>query len=269
MSQVLITESNLTNIANAIRSKNGSSDTYTPAEMATAISNIPSGGSGGEPILGAIRSDAELVWSNVEDAMAFADMGLTKPNYTTSNQNLRTATQLTTYQLDLENYNYCVVMRGLILPEYSITTKAKGREDYGLVCSFSEIAGCFANSIKSRDGTATFASSAATVLTSSVLHEIYWTSGTAIGNSTTGYGINFNTSSPTYTSGSITIKCLPIVMRGHATYFTQTYWDALTDARVQIFQGLYRAPNTSSVKGWSATSQRYHILKCIDTGDNF
>lgn len=46
MSKVLITESNLTNIADAIRSKNGSSETYTPAEMASAISNIPSGGGG-------------------------------------------------------------------------------------------------------------------------------------------------------------------------------------------------------------------------------
>lgn len=44
MSKVLVTESNLQNIANAIRTKNGSSDTYTPSEMSTAIENIPSGG---------------------------------------------------------------------------------------------------------------------------------------------------------------------------------------------------------------------------------
>lgn len=45
MTKVAVTETYLTNIANAIRSKNGSSDTYTPAEMATAITNIPTGGS--------------------------------------------------------------------------------------------------------------------------------------------------------------------------------------------------------------------------------
>lgn len=44
MTKVAVTETYLTNIANAIRGKNGSSDTYTPAEMATAITNIPSGG---------------------------------------------------------------------------------------------------------------------------------------------------------------------------------------------------------------------------------
>ena len=41
MSKVLVTESSLNNIANAIRSKNGSSDTYRPGDMAAAIENIP------------------------------------------------------------------------------------------------------------------------------------------------------------------------------------------------------------------------------------
>ena len=43
MAKVLVSESNLTNIANAIRTKNGSSNTYTPAQMATAIENISTG----------------------------------------------------------------------------------------------------------------------------------------------------------------------------------------------------------------------------------
>lgn len=43
MAKVLVSESNLTNIANAIRAKNGSSDTYTPAQMATAIQGIQTG----------------------------------------------------------------------------------------------------------------------------------------------------------------------------------------------------------------------------------
>lgn len=37
MSNVLINEQHLTDIANAIRAKNGSTDTYTPGEMAAAI----------------------------------------------------------------------------------------------------------------------------------------------------------------------------------------------------------------------------------------
>ena len=42
MARVLVNESNLQNIANAIRGKNGSSDTYTPSQMANAIAEIQS-----------------------------------------------------------------------------------------------------------------------------------------------------------------------------------------------------------------------------------
>lgn len=41
--KVIINESNLQNIADAIRAKNGSPDTYLPSQMATAISNISAG----------------------------------------------------------------------------------------------------------------------------------------------------------------------------------------------------------------------------------
>ena len=40
MAKVLVTDTHLTNIANAIRDKNGSSDTYKPSEMASAIQSI-------------------------------------------------------------------------------------------------------------------------------------------------------------------------------------------------------------------------------------
>ena len=44
MAKVLTDSQHYTNIANAIRGKNGSSDTYTPAEMADAILAIETGG---------------------------------------------------------------------------------------------------------------------------------------------------------------------------------------------------------------------------------
>lgn len=49
MAKVLVNESSLTGIANAIRSKNGTSDTYKPSEMAAAIEAIESGGGVVEP----------------------------------------------------------------------------------------------------------------------------------------------------------------------------------------------------------------------------
>lgn len=44
MSRALITETYLEDIASAIRGKNGSSNTYTPPQMAAAIQAIPTGG---------------------------------------------------------------------------------------------------------------------------------------------------------------------------------------------------------------------------------
>ena len=47
MAKVLVNESSLTGIANAIRGKNGETTTYKPSEMAAAISAIESGGGSG------------------------------------------------------------------------------------------------------------------------------------------------------------------------------------------------------------------------------
>ena len=54
MAKVLVNENNLTNIANAIRGKNGTTTTYKPSEMAAAISAIETGGGSG----GALPEDA-------------------------------------------------------------------------------------------------------------------------------------------------------------------------------------------------------------------
>ena len=52
MSNVLVNEEYLSGIANAIRAKNGSSDTYTPGQMAAAINDIETGGSDDAAIIG-------------------------------------------------------------------------------------------------------------------------------------------------------------------------------------------------------------------------
>lgn len=44
MAKVLVTDTHLTDIANAIRDKNGETTTYKPSEMANAISSIEAGG---------------------------------------------------------------------------------------------------------------------------------------------------------------------------------------------------------------------------------
>lgn len=50
MANVIINDTNLTNIANAIRGKNGTTTTYKPSEMAAAITAISGGGGGGSDV---------------------------------------------------------------------------------------------------------------------------------------------------------------------------------------------------------------------------
>ena len=59
MSQVLITESYLTGIANAIRGRNGTQNTYTPQQMAGAIADIPNSYAAGDE--GKVVSNGALV----------------------------------------------------------------------------------------------------------------------------------------------------------------------------------------------------------------
>jgi len=72
MSRAIITESLLTAIANAIRTKLGGSDEYTPAEMATAIASIPTGGGADMPTF-TIAYTSGGVLSSVTCDWTFAD----------------------------------------------------------------------------------------------------------------------------------------------------------------------------------------------------
>ena len=77
MAKVLVNENNLTNIANAIRGKNGSTDTYKPSEMAAAITAISGGGGSNEKAI--IEKTFSGIYTNNEITKigdyAFAGLG--------------------------------------------------------------------------------------------------------------------------------------------------------------------------------------------------
>ena len=77
MAKVLVNENNLTNIANAIRGKNGSTDTYKPSEMAAAITAISGGGGSNEKAI--IERTFSGIYTNNEitkiGEYAFAGLG--------------------------------------------------------------------------------------------------------------------------------------------------------------------------------------------------
>lgn len=267
MADYITNTEELTSIANAIRGKTGKTASLEyPAEFVSEINSISSGG-GGDSIIGAIRGDAELVWSHTEDAMIFEDLGLTKPTYSTSGQRLRQSSTLASLSIDLANYSYCVLSRALVIPEYDIETRDKGREEYFASAVFNEIIGTKMGLFKSLDGSTLYNSSIGTMASATSSYNLmYWIDAKTMVRATSSYGVYVGMADPSSSSASIEIKSLSINMRGNTYFFNQTYWDAMTDARVQIFQGIYRSPNTANVKGWAVTSQLYHIANCIDNG---
>lgn len=67
MGKVLVNESSLTGIADAIRGKNGTTTTYKPSEMAAAITAITGGGGGG----GDLPEEAFVISGNCQYRFAF------------------------------------------------------------------------------------------------------------------------------------------------------------------------------------------------------
>ena len=70
MGKVMVNESSLTAIGEAIRGKNGTTNTYKPSEMAAAISSIPAGG-------------GNLDFSNLEYVQLTSKDGSNLPDLTT------------------------------------------------------------------------------------------------------------------------------------------------------------------------------------------
>lgn len=60
MAKVLVTDTNLTNIANAIRGKNGETTSYKVDEMAEAINNLSESTSGAETVTSFIGGDSPM-----------------------------------------------------------------------------------------------------------------------------------------------------------------------------------------------------------------
>lgn len=219
-----------------------------------------------------LRPDAELIQTYNADYKAVEDNDITLPAYSTSSQTLIATTNLTpTITLDYNNYNYFVSERALVIPEYNIDTKSKGRVEYQMMAYNVELVEIPANTFKSLDKTKTYASRYVPAFGQSYYMEIYWSSATAIAPYATGtYGIIPAANAPTISSGVLTIKTPTINLRGHTTYFTSTYFNALTDIRIQYVIQVYRAPkNNLSVDGWSALHSQLKITNDIENNNNY
>lgn len=241
---------------------------YFYAADGTLTQGTSSGGGGTfTPIIGALRSDAELVEKWMMDSYAVADLGLTIPSYSTSNVTLKASATLDTHTGDPLNYRYYITQRVLTIPEYSITTLAKGRQEYTLAFAAHEWlynpSGQQHAIINPSKGYGVYSQ----MIGTTIVREVYWSSATAIGVYTNGsYCVNQGIAAPTVSSNkTITIKSPSLTIRGHATYLTQPFFDAIEDVRCQYVIELWRVPLTG-IDGWSHGTQMDSIFTDITNG---
>lgn len=259
--KVKVTKRYLSDIADAIRGKNGLSETYTPAEMASAIASIP----GGAVVLtrGTVRPDAELIKSYSYDKMMYADEEVAPIAYTTTSTTMINSGSLTpTITCDFTTYDYYVLIRMATIPTYSITTKGKGREEYAINGAMYEITNVPANTMHALiDTNKYFASNAHIVYSAgNFVREVYYSSSSAISYyGSASYGYNQTVVAPAMNSGTgstLTLKSPKFIVRGNTTYFTTTYMSAVTDVRYQYIIDVYRVPKSNyNLDGWGLTQQ--------------
>lgn len=214
-----------------------------------------------------MRPDAEKVYTLSYDKYIVADEGVTFPAYTTTAQTLKASQTISpTVARDPANYNYYVAQRALSIPEYSVTTKAKGRVEYSFASAFYEIVDYPANTISALlNNTKVTALSYSIFSAGNNIGLVYWSSGTALARyASAAYGVAQTITAPTCTASAITIKTPALITRGHTTYFTNTYMNAVTDVRYQYIIEVYRAPKEHlSFDGWGLYNMSEHVMDCV------
>lgn len=237
------------------------------------------GSGGGTPTLkmGVVRPDAELVQTWSDDYLVHTDKSVTIPTYSTTSTTLvAAAAQTTKPTLTTASYRYYVLERFLTIPQYSISTKGAGRQEYHWSSYCYEIVYLPASSVQALVDTTKYTSRNNVVFSAGAqIRQLYWSSATALSLYTsTTYGVAQVVTAPSVSSGTsasptITVTAPSCTIRGSSTYLSETYYNAITDIRCQYIIELYRVPldttSTYGIDGWGIYSQTGHILDCIQS----
>ena len=137
-------------------------------------------------------------------------------------------------KLDLINYDYFLLIRGLAIPIYNTNTKEKGRTVYTTFSGGYEIINTEANMFY--DGSKYYNKNVVTANgLASAIRNCYWSSATAVSVSS-GYGPYLYLTAPafsstTVTNPTLTIKSPAFYIRGSTSIFTSSAWSKVTDIR--------------------------------------
>lgn len=214
---------------------------------------------------GVLRPDAELIQSFSDDKYLVADEGITRPDYSTTATTLLASSDLTpTITVDQTAYNYSVLVRTVTIPEYSVTSKAKGREEYSIYCALYELFDIAPNSFSALVDSTKITSRATAFASLSALRMLYWSSASAMTLYTaTTYGVHQVITAPALSGTTLTCKTPSQYIRGSTTYLSSTYYNAITDVRFQYVIEVYRTPKGNlNLDGWGLTQELTKTLNC-------
>lgn len=228
-----------------------------------------------EPVLVpyAIRPDAELIQSYRYDKYLNADEGIAMPTYSTSAKTLKASWNLepTVPDVDVDEYRVLLVERYLSIPEYSVETKGKGRVEYQFCAYTHEYGRVDANTIATMlDPTKKITTATSFYGTGGNYRLLYWSSASAIAlYNSNGYGVYQTPTAPAISNGVMTVKSPALCARGNTTYFTSTYYNALTDIRYQFAIDVYKVPVDSlNVVGWGLDQILQRLMDDINSEDH-
>ena len=217
------------------------------------------------PIMGVIREDAELLHSWSANDLLVADLEKTLSAYSTKAKTFVTGANLApTITLDLDNYSYYVVMRGLGIPQYNTETKQAGRCDYCASTYLYEIVEVPAGEIVTVDGSKALGRNTVVLSNGSAGREVYWTSATAMTvASNITYGTHVLSQAPVVSGTTMTVKAPNYGITGNTKQMTSGAWAHITDIRYEYVVEAYRVKKGKSVDGWGLTSSLRHVLACV------
>ena len=217
-----------------------------------------------------LRPDAQKIQTYTYDKYWVEDEGNELPAYSTTANAMRATEELSpTVTLSYDDYTYYVVERFLAIPEYSITTKAKGRVEYYFCSYFYDIGRILGGTYKSLiDGVSTSITGRSVITGATTAARLfYWTSGSALGlYSSTSTGLYMTPVAPTISSGVLTMKSPTFGVKGSGTYFSSTFVNALTDIRFQYVMEVWRAPrNNLNIDGFGTEQNHIIIANCVNS----
>ena len=218
-----------------------------------------------------LRDDCTLVQKWTLDKLVVTDESKTLPAYSTAAQTVIAAENLSpTITLDYDNYKYYVLERFLTIPIYNTATKEKGRPDCCLSSYLYEIVELEQNTLRSASGSPTYASRSVAIASQTVTRAPYWSAASTMGIYTaTTYTASQVASTPTVSSGKLTVIAPSLQMRGSTTYFTSSAWGKITDIRRQYVIEVWRVPKEDlNVEGWGSYQNALKIANCINGTTN-